>query len=218
MTTRLRDVETDGAPADVPLTVTVVVPLAILGSVAMVRVVVHPFALLAVVGLKLQEAPVGSPEQLKLTVPLKPLTGVIVIVLEVFVPADTLVGLSAVAPIVKLLCEAATTRLTIVELEGTPAELPLTVTVVVPAAVLESVAIVRVVVHPFALVTVVGLKVQEAPEGSPEQVKLTVPPNLLPGVTVIVLEVLVPAETLVGLKAVADIEKPDVVSNQAVAR
>jgi hypothetical protein len=57
-------------------------------DVWMVRVVGPP--VVTVVGLKLQVAPVGRPEQLKLTVPVKPVPGVTVIVLVPLCPAITL--------------------------------------------------------------------------------------------------------------------------------
>jgi len=65
---------------------------------------------------------------------------------------------------------------------------------------------------------VVGLKLQVAPVGSPEQLKLTVPLKLFCGVIVTVLVTLLPAETLAGLTAVADIEKELSLANHASAR
>ena len=48
-------------------------------------------------GLKTQLAPEGNPEQLKETVPVKPLLGVTVIVVVVVVPAETLAGVNGAA-------------------------------------------------------------------------------------------------------------------------
>ena len=48
-------------------------------------------------GLKEQLAPAGNPEQLKLTVPVKPLLGVRVTVVVVLVPAATLAGFKGAA-------------------------------------------------------------------------------------------------------------------------
>jgi len=62
----------------------------------MVKVVV-PLPLGTLVGLKEQPAPAGSPEQVKETVPAKPLLGVIVMVVDVLVPAATVAGLRAAA-------------------------------------------------------------------------------------------------------------------------
>lgn len=62
----------------------------------MVNVVV-PVPLGTLVGLKEQVAPAGNPEQLKVTVPVKPLLGVRVIVVVVPAPAATVAGLRAAA-------------------------------------------------------------------------------------------------------------------------
>lgn len=62
----------------------------------MVNVVV-PVPLGTLVGLKEQVAPAGNPEQLKVTVPVKPLLGVRVIVVVVLAPAATLAGFNAAA-------------------------------------------------------------------------------------------------------------------------
>ena len=48
-------------------------------------------------GSKEQLAPAGKPEQLKLTVPVKPLLGVTVRVVLVVVPAATLAGVNGAA-------------------------------------------------------------------------------------------------------------------------
>ena len=71
----------------------------------MVRVVV-PLAT-TVAGLKMQVAPEGWPEQENETVPLKPFSGVIVIVAVAVLPADTLAGVAALAPSEKLVTVAA---------------------------------------------------------------------------------------------------------------
>jgi len=62
----------------------------------MVKVVV-PLPPGTLVGLNEQLAPAGKPEQLKVTVPVKPLLGVRVTVVFVLVPAATVAGLKAVA-------------------------------------------------------------------------------------------------------------------------
>ena len=62
----------------------------------MVKVVVQLPAV-AVVGVKEQLAPAGKPEQLKLTVPVKPLLGVTMMVVVVVVPAAMLAGVNGAA-------------------------------------------------------------------------------------------------------------------------
>ena len=93
--TKLTLVTPEDVP-DVPLTVTEVVPGAVLAAVWMVNVVV-PLPPGRVGGLKEQFAPAGNPEQLKVTVPVKPLLGVRVMVVVVLVPAATLAGLNGAA-------------------------------------------------------------------------------------------------------------------------
>jgi hypothetical protein len=80
----------------VPVTVTLEVPEGVVDEVVIVIVVVpEP---VTVVGLKEAEAPDGNPVAVKLTVWLKPLRGLIVIVLVVLPPAavEPLVGLAAI--------------------------------------------------------------------------------------------------------------------------
>jgi len=93
--TKLTLVTPEDVP-DVPFTVTEVVPGVELAAVLMVKVVV-PLPLGTLVGMKEQLAPAGNPEQVKVTVPVKPLFGVSVMVVVVVVPAATVAGLNAVA-------------------------------------------------------------------------------------------------------------------------
>jgi hypothetical protein len=60
---------------------------------------------------------------------------------------------------------------------------------------------------PLPPVTVIGLKVQVAPAGKPEQLKVTVPVKPLLGVTVTVVVALVPAAMLEGVNVAAEREK-----------
>ena len=60
------------------------------------------------------------------------------------------------------------------------------------------------VVVPLPPGTLGGLKEQLAPEGKPEQVKVTVPVKPLLGVRVTVVVVLVPAATLAGVNGAAE--------------
>jgi hypothetical protein len=101
----------------------------------------------------------------------------------------------------KLMVVAVTCKLVLVGLDVSP-EVPMTVIDAVPPAILGAVWIVNCVV-PLALLTVVGLKVQVAPVGRPEQLKLTVPLNPFWGDTVIVEVALSPAGMLDGLGALA---------------
>jgi len=94
------------------------------------------------------------------------------------------------------------TKLMLVTPEDVP-DVPLTVTEVVPGALLAAVLMVNVVV-PLPPGTLVGLNEQLAPAGNPEQVKVTVPVKLLLGVRVMVVVVLVPAATLAGVNAEAE--------------
>jgi hypothetical protein len=93
--TKLTLVTPEDVP-DVPFTVTEVVPGAVLAAVWIVNVVV-PLPLRTLVGLKEQLAPAGNPEQLNVTVPVKPLFGVSVMLVVVVVPAATVAGVKAEA-------------------------------------------------------------------------------------------------------------------------
>jgi hypothetical protein len=97
---------------------------------------------------------------------------------------------------------AVMTKLTLVTPEDVP-DVPFTVTAVVPGVVLAAVWMVNVVV-PLPPGTLVGLNEQLAPEGNPEQVKVTVPVKPLLGVRVMVVFELVPAATVAGFKAAAE--------------
>lgn len=119
--------------------------------------------------------------------------------------------------IVKVWPLAVTVKPTVVWAETEP-EVPLTVTLVAPAATLAATEIVTVVV-PLPPVTVVGLKLHVMPVWF-AQLKLTVPVKFEPllGATVIVAVTLLPAVTVVGLIDPADKAKPPAVAAQASAR
>lgn len=93
--TKLMLVTPEDVP-EVPLIVTEVVPAVVLAAVWMVNVVV-PLPPGRLGGLKEQLAPAGNPEQLKVTVPVKPLFGVSVTVVVVVVPAAMVAGVNAAA-------------------------------------------------------------------------------------------------------------------------
>jgi hypothetical protein len=114
--------------------------------------------------------------QARLTVPEKPLVGVIVIVEVAEPPGETVAGESAVAVIVK----PAPPPLPTISVTGVvlvcPPPVPLTVTCDVPVGVLAVVVILRVAFVLEPSVTDAGENAQVAPAGSPaEQVRLTVP-------------------------------------------
>ncbi len=144
--------------------------------------------------------------QERLTVPVKPAIGAMVTVEVADAPAATVAGENAVAEIVK--SGANTVRLTVVLWLVDP-DVPVTVMFEVPAGVFELVPMVRVDV-PVAF-SDPCTKVQLAPTGRPEQVRLTVLANpfSIETVTVEVPE-LPGAEIAIG---VAPIEKSGVTEN-----
>lgn len=98
VTTRVTVVECESVP-DVPVIVSVYVPAAVAAVVLTVRVELpEPPATDA--GAKLALAPAGSPLALRLTVPVKPPLGVIVVVYVVALPACTVCD-AGVAPMAK---------------------------------------------------------------------------------------------------------------------
>jgi hypothetical protein len=106
----------------------------------------------------------------RVTVPVKPLVGVIVTVDVAEVPATTEAGERAVAAIAK---SAVTVRLTVVSWLKDP-KVPVAVTVEVAGGVAAVVVIVSTEVTAVTPgVTVGGLKAQLAPSGRPEQVSVT---------------------------------------------
>ena len=170
---------------EVPVMVTVAVPAVAVAAADKVNVLVD----VAGFELKLAVTPLGRPEAEKLTEPLKPFAGVMLIVLVPLVPCSTL-KLLGEAEMVKL-GDAVTVRLMVVVWVMLP-EVPVMVTVTVPS---EAVALaVRVKV----LVLVAGFvpKLAVTPVGSPDAEKVTLPLKPLEGVTVIVLVPLVPCTTL----------------------
>ena len=68
----------------------------------MIVVVGEPLPPVTVVGLKLQEDPLGNPEQLNDTVPVNPSSGTIVTELVTLWPATTLTGFNGVGVMEKL--------------------------------------------------------------------------------------------------------------------
>ena len=136
--------------------------------------------------------PAGETVEVNATVPVKPFTGVTVIVEVAVAPARavTLVGLATTV-------KSRMLTVTVAERDRVPL-VPVTVTVNVVAVVPVHD---RVEVWAAPRTTLVGLRVHVRPAGETVAVKATVPVNPLTGVTVIV-DVAVPPElaaTLVGL-------------------
>ena len=121
--------------------------------------------------------------QARVTVPVNPPVGAIVIVDVADAPALTVAGVSAEGVMVNPAEAAAVTvRLTVVECVTAP-EVPVTVMLEVAIGVAEVVAIVSVDVP---VVSEAGLNAQVAPAGRPLQLSVTVPVNPLVGETLVV--------------------------------
>ncbi len=176
---------------DVPVILTVTVPL------AAVLLAVNVTVLLEVAGFGLNEAvtPLGNPDAVKVTLPVKPFEAVIVIVLVPLLPR-VIVRLFGEADNVKFAAvEAFTVRL-IEVVWVKPLDVPVTVTVAVPvAAVLLAVS-----VNTLEEVAGFGLKDAVTPLGKPVAEKVTLPVKPFDGVIVTVLVPLVPCVivTLLG--------------------
>jgi hypothetical protein len=168
---------------EVPVTVTVTEPVVAVLLAVSVKVLL-PVVLL---GLKDAVTPAGSPEADKLTLPVKPLTGVTEMVLVPLAPC-TMDRVFGEAEREKLGTTAAVTvRETVVELVKVP-EVPVTVTLTEPVVAVLLAVSVKVLV----LVVLLGLKDAVTPAGSPEADKLTLPVKPLTGVTEMVLVPLAP--------------------------
>ncbi len=161
---------------DVPVIVTVTVPVAALALAVKVNVLVE----VAGLGLNAAVTPLGKPDAERVTLPLKPFAGVMVIVL-VPCPPGTMLKLLGLADRVKLGGDV-TVRLIVVVPVKLP-EMPVTVTVDVP------VAAVALAVSVSVLVLVAGLGVNAAvtPLGKPDAERVTLPLKPPAGVIVIVL-------------------------------
>jgi hypothetical protein len=166
---------------DVPVTVMVKPPVAAVLLAARVSVL-EPVVL---AGLKKAFTPLGIPEALRLTVPVKAFWGVTVMVLPPLEPCVRLTLLGA-AESAKF-GAAFTVRVRVVEPVKVP-EVPAMVTFAVPAAAVLLADRVSVLV----VEVLVGLKEAVTPLGSPDAVKLTLPEKPPWGVNEIVLVPLVP--------------------------
>jgi len=176
---------------EVPVTVTVAAPVV----AVLLAVSVNVLVLVVLAGLKLAVTPLGRPEAARLTEPVKPFTGVTVMVLVPLAPR-LIVTLAGEAESEKFGVAAAfTVRLMVVLCVKAP-EVPVIVTVAVPVVAVPLAVNVTLLV----VVVLAGLKDAVTPLGRPEAVKLTLPVKPFTGVTVIVLLPLPPCvtETLAG--------------------
>jgi len=180
---------------DAPVMVTVNVPvLAVLLAVSVTTLV-----LVAGFTLKAAVTPVGRPEAASVTLPENPFTGTIVTVL--LLPAAPRVTVKVVGDVERLkLCANVTVRLTVVVCVRLP-DLPVTVTVAVPA-VAEALA---VKVNVLLDVAGLGLKLAVTPLGKPDVDRLTLPLKPFAGVIVIVLVPAVPC-TILSVLGLAESE------------
>ncbi len=172
---RLILIECDSVP-DLPLTLTLNVP--VVAELLTVNVNVLPDV--EEFGLKVAVTPVGRLDAEKLTVPVKPRVGLMVIVDVPVLPRATLRLLGDAE---RLKFGPRFTVRAIVVVCVRPPDVPVIVTVKLPVdAVLLAVS-----VSVLVLVVLLGLNDGVTPLGRPEADKLTLPPKPLCGLTVIVL-------------------------------
>jgi len=162
---------------DIPVMVTVVVP----ADAEALAVSVSTLVVVVLVGLKDAVTPVGRPEAVKATLPVKPFAGFTVIVLVAPGRVGVIVRLLGAADTVKS-GGPVTVRVMVVVALRLP-EVPVIVTVAVPG-VAEALAVSD---RTLVVVVLVGLKDAVTPLGSPEATKLTLPVKPPAGVTVMVL-------------------------------
>jgi hypothetical protein len=140
-------------------------------------------------GLNAAVTPVGNPEIARLTAPVKPLTGDIVIVLVLADPCITLRLAGAAARVTE--GAALTVRPTVAEVDMVPTT-PVTVTVAVPVVAVDAAVNVKM----LEVAVVAGLNEAVTPLGRPATARVTLPLNPLMGVTVMVSVALAPWVTL----------------------
>jgi hypothetical protein len=177
-------VECDKLP-DVPVTVTLKLPV----EAVLLAAIVSVLAPVVLVGEKKAFTPLGKPDALKLTLPVKPFCGVTVIVLAPLDPCVR-VRLAGVADRLKF-GTAFTVRETVVVFVRLP-EVPETVTVAVPSVAVLLAVSVRVLV----VAVLPGLKAAVTPEGMPDADKLTFPVKAPIGMTVIMMAPFVPCTSV----------------------
>ena len=145
--------------------------------------------LVEVAGSELNAAvtPLGKPEADRLTLPLKPFDGVIVIVLCPLEPCEMDKKFGDADKVKFPLAVPFTVSVTVVVCVRLP-DVPVTVTPNVPVVAV----LLAVKVSVLALVEGFGLKAAVTPPGKPEADRLTLPVNPFDGVIVIVLAPLPP--------------------------
>jgi hypothetical protein len=168
---------------DTPLTVTVTVPVAADALAVSVNVLV------VVVGFGLNPAvtPLGKPEALKVTLPVKPFTGFTVIVLVPLFPCVTVTELGFAVRLKFGAAAAFTVRLNVVVFVKLP-DVPVMVTVTVPVAAEPLAVNVSVLVEAAGF----GLNPAVTPLGKPDAESVTLPLKPFRGVMVMVLVPLLP--------------------------
>ena len=181
---RLILTECDRVP-DLPLTLTLKVPVV----AELLTVSVNVLALVELLGLNDAVTPIGRLDAEKLTLPVKPRTGLMVIVDVPVLPRATL----------RLLGDAErlkfgpgfTVRAIVVVCVKLP-DVPVIVTVALPVVAV----LLAVNVSVLVLVVLLGLNDAVTPLGRPEADRPTLPPKPFCGLTVIVLVPLVPWVTV----------------------
>jgi hypothetical protein len=157
----------------------------------------------ALAGLNDAFTPLGSPLALRATLPAKPFVGLIVIALVPLLPSATVTAFGD-AVSVKSPAEALFTVSLIVVLAVRLPDVPVIVTVVVPAAAAALASSVRV------LLEAAGLALNDAvtPLGSPLALRVTLPAKPPAGLIVIALVVLPPASTVGVFGAAVSVKLP----------
>jgi len=154
----------------------------------------------ALAGLKAAVTPEGKPPIVRFTAPVKPFTGVTVMVLDPWVPCMTLRLAGAAAN--ETPGGLFTVRPIVTEADDVPA-VPVTLTVAVPVVAADAAVSVTVLV----VAVLEGLNEAVTPAGRPDALSVTLPLKPLLGVTVMVSVTLAPCITL-SVEAEAANEKP----------
>ena len=190
---------------ETPVTVTVDAPV----TAEALAVSVSVLAPVVLAGLNDAVTPLGRPDAVRLTLPLKPLSGPTVILLAPLLPCGML-RLAGDAESVKL--GAAIVSAIVAVLFNIP-EVPVTVIVDIPVTA-EALAVSVTVLTPVVLV---GLNDAVTPLGRLDAVRLTLPLNPFWGPTVIVLAPLPPGLTLRVAGATASVKLGAVTVSAIVA-
>jgi hypothetical protein len=175
--------------AETPPETAVMVNAAVATDAEALAVSVSLLVVLVLAGLKAAVTPVGSPPTVRLTAPVKPFTGVTVMVLFPDVPCVTLRLAGAAANVTP--GAPFTVRPMATEAGDAPV-VPITVTVAVPGV--DDAAALNVTMLVVAVVA--GLNETVMPPGSPVALRVTLPLKPVLGVTVIVSVAPAPCTTL----------------------